>query len=675
MTFRLGSREIAKVGIVGSGQIGPDIALHFARALAPHGTPVVVVDVSEQALQSGERKLTRKLDKLVSRGRLKPEKLQALLARLTFTTDYSALADAQLVVEAASEDLAIKQSIFDKLESLCSLDALLTSNSSHLEPEVIFEKLKQPERTAITHYFFPAERNPLVEVVSGERTSAETSDFLMQFYEVLGKFPVRVRSRYGYAIDPIFEGLFLAGCLAVERDMGTLQQVDYVCQKALGQGVGPFTAMNLTGGNPLTRIGLSNYRTKIMDWYHCPDLLETQLEKGMPWETAGRDDVVEIDPRTESVLTDWMLGAYFGLTCEVLDADLIDMSDYDEALGIGLSMTPAFSLMNKKGIPQAFELVSKFAKQNSGFRISARLRSQADANKPWPLKSVVRTDVDDVAVLTIRRFKVLNALNEAVLAQLEEKIEAIGRDATIRSVVIRGFGTRAFVSGADINELAALKTRDEAVAKARRGQQVLSLIENLDKPVVAAMNGLAFGGGSELAMACHARVAAAGQRVFMGQPEPKLGVIPGYGGTQRLPRWIGLANAWPILRNGDPISSAQALELGLIQAEVPATELLDYAIKLSRDAASGSTTFARIKQGPLDESTDQLPEVELGHLSTAVDRLVQDAVLKGASASLDEGLKIEAETFGQCLATEDCRIGMENFVKNGPKKPAAFVNR
>jgi enoyl-CoA hydratase/carnithine racemase len=220
--------------------------------------------------------------------------------------------------------------------------------------------------------------------------------------------------------------------------------------------------------------------------------------------------------------------------------------------------------------------------------------------------------------------------------------------------------------------LAAQKTPEEAEAGCLRGMAVLNLLENLGKPVVCAINGLAFGGGNELAMSCSARIAKKGQKTFVAQPEPKLGIIPGNGGTQRLPRLIGIEKAWPILRNANPISSAQAKEIGLIQEEVEG-DLIEAAVDWVKKILSGKVRVPPIKKDPIPIPS-KLPEVDIGPLSRKIDSLLQKAVLEGAKMTLEEGLKWEAKTFGECLLTKDMRIGMDNFIKNGPRVNAPFVH-
>jgi len=243
----------------------------------------------------------------------------------------------------------------------------------------------------------------------------------------------------------------------------------------------------------------------------------------------------------------------------------------------------------------------------------------------------------------------------------------------VRAVVITGFGKKAFVSGADVSMLAAVKTAADGEKTSRESHAVLNRIENLRKPVVCAYNGLAFGGGNELALACHARLAPKGLEVLAGQPEPNLGIIPGAGGTQRLPRVVGLEAAWPMLRLGKPVGSADAKKIGLIRDEVDG-DVVAAAVDLARQAATGRVRLPRIRREPLPPP-GALPELPLGHLSTAVDAVLRKAVLEGAKLPLDEALALECKCFGEVCGLEDMRIGMENFLKNGPKAKAAFVHR
>ena len=367
-----------------------------------------------------------------------------------------------------------------------------------------------------------------------------------------------------------------------------------------------------------------------------------------------------------------MLGAYFGLVNEVLSSGITNVSDLEMGIEIGLVIEPPFALMNEVGVGAALEKVQAYRSVEESFPLGEALVGQAASKKPWRIPYVLRKDVDGVAVLTIRRPQVLNALNQDVFDQIRAHLRAVASDESIRGVVLTGFGRKAFVSGADVGMLARIRSEEEGERMSWSSHEVLNEIESFEKPVVCAYNGLAFGGGNEIGMACHARVARKGLDPLAAQPEPNLGIIPGAGATQRLPRLIGLAKAWPLLRTGRAISSAEALELGLIRDEVE-DDLIGAAARLARDIAAGHTELSPIPKEPI-EVPETLPDVELGHLSRAVDAVLRKAILEGARLPLTEALRFEAKCFGEVCGLEDMRIGIESFLKNGPRARARFVN-
>lgn len=665
-------RTIHKIGVVGSGNIGPDIALYFSKVFHKFGVPVVVVDISEKALKSGEARVKGKFGRGVRSGAFTKEEVDAMLSNLTWTTDYAQLNDVNFVIEAATEDVGIKRKIFAELEKFCPETAILASNSSHMEPEVIFEEITNKERCLVIHYFFPAERSIIVEIVPGKDTAPEVTDFLLNFYEQIGKAPIKVKSRYGYAIDPIFEGIFLAGALLIEKGIATVEQMDAMVQRALGLGVGPFTAMNLTGGNPITQHGVSEMHEKIMPWFHSPVILDNQVALDKPWKTSWKHEDVHYNESVYEKVADIIKGAYFGLVCEALDSGIVALGDLEMAVESSLVIKAPFQMMNSMGVDKALELVEAYAEEWPGFKVPDVLVKQAESGEPWNIPMVFREDREDVAVVTIRRPSALNALNTTIMTQLKNVFSDIQRDDKIKGAILTGFGVKAFVSGADVHEIARMRSPEELEVFALNGQSVLNFIENLGKPVVCAMNGLAFGGGNELAMACTARIAKNGTKVLCGQPEPKLGLVPGYGGSQRLPRIIGLSAAWPILRLGDPISSKEALELGLIQEEVDG-DIKEAGIAYVKKLISGEVSAPVIEKNPL-EIPDTLPEVDIGFLSKKTDEIMQRVILEGAKMRLEEGLRHEAKILGELVLTKDMRIGMETFRKFGPKTNAGFSN-
>jgi enoyl-CoA hydratase len=244
---------------------------------------------------------------------------------------------------------------------------------------------------------------------------------------------------------------------------------------------------------------------------------------------------------------------------------------------------------------------------------------------------------DGIARLTVNRPDKLNALNAIVINELGDAVTRIETDAAVRGVIVTGAGSKAFVAGADINELT-----EQGVTGGRNrallGQQVFRRLERCGKPVIAAVNGFALGGGCELAMACHLRIASENAR--FGQPEVKLGIAPGYGGTVRLPRIVGKARALELLLTGDMIDAEEARRIGLVNRVVPPERLLPEADSLLRSI---------LANGPL-----------------AV-RACLEAVDAGMDMSLDQALLLEAGYFGVLSATEDMREGTKAFLEK--RKP------
>lgn len=253
------------------------------------------------------------------------------------------------------------------------------------------------------------------------------------------------------------------------------------------------------------------------------------------------------------------------------------------------------------------------------------------------LKFVTYACADRMATITVNRPDKLNALNDDVMADIDAAFAHAKADADCGVVILTGAGEKAFVAGADIGELATQTVRG-GKAKSLYGQSVLANIENLGKPVIAMINGYAFGGGLELALACHVRTLAAETRI--GLPEVGLSIIPGYGGTQRLPRIVGRGRALELILTGKPITADTALSFGLVNRVAPAAELREVTEKLAG---------AMLGNGPLALA------------------MATEAVLRGSEVSLEEGLRIECDLFGIISSTDDMREGLNAFLEK--RKP------
>ncbi len=246
---------------------------------------------------------------------------------------------------------------------------------------------------------------------------------------------------------------------------------------------------------------------------------------------------------------------------------------------------------------------------------------------------------DDVATVTIHRPAKRNALNVKTVEEIFHAFQTVQADSGVKAAILTGSGEKAFAAGADINELTLLDSVG-GQRRSQRGNEILNFIENLGKPVIAAVNGAALGGGCELAMACTLRIASENAR--FGQPEVKLGLIPGYGGTYRLPRLVGKGRALEMLLTGDPISAEEALRIGLVNRVVPLAELLPAAQTLVGKITSNAPLALRYGV---------------------------EAVNKSLETSREQGALLEASLFGQCCASEDMKEGTRAFLE---KRAAKF---
>jgi len=252
---------------------------------------------------------------------------------------------------------------------------------------------------------------------------------------------------------------------------------------------------------------------------------------------------------------------------------------------------------------------------------------------PLTLDNVLYEKKGSIAYVTVNRPKVLNDLSTPTWADLRTAFEDARDDAAVRGVILTGAGDKAFIAGADIGELAHVAAF-EAEQSSRFGQEVLDLIENLGKPVIAAVNGFALGGGCETAMACTIRIAA--ENAKFGQPEVKLGLLPGGGGTQRLPRLVGKGRALQLILSGEMIGAEEAHRIGLVNEVVPAADLIARAEAVLKQISSNAPIAIKLALG---------------------------AVNKGMETSQSEGMLLEASYFGLCASTEDKKEGTAAFLE------------
>ena len=628
MAFTLSGRTVEKIALFGSGPAAADLALFFSTAFVRNSVSIVMIDQTDARLEEAAARIREKIAEGSKGKPMKPELAEAVLGGIRFSTDPAEASGAVLAVDASEEGPG-KRVNAAHLDDTLPEDTIVAIVTDSIDLDDLFNGLKRKERWLALHFCQPLARNMLVEIAPAPETKVATVDFVSQLLELSGKLPIVTRDGHScFAASSFRHRLAQAARLCVTRGEATEADLDALAAAALG--------------SPLFTPG------------------------------KGKEAPACADEAAQA-LTGRLKGACFLLASALVESGTASIEDLDLALEIGFKMKGPFALMNREGIARALELAEEYAAAAEGVEVPAILRNQAASGEPWFIPVVLRRDFDDVALVTIRRPRFLNALDRDVFSQIRSVFESVKQDGAIKAAVLTGFGIKAFVSGADIRELSRLKGPDEGYALSSRGQKIFTGVENLGKPVVAAMNGLAVGGGNDCAMACTVRIAGKGTKVLAGQPEPNLGLIPGYGGTQRLPRLIGMERAWSLLRIGNPISSSEAREWGLVLEEVAREELIDEAMRLARGIASGAISVPAIPKGPID-LPDDLPEIDVGHLSRKADEIIRRTIIEGAGMSLEEGLELEARGFGECFGTKDTRIGLENFLTNGPRSKAEFTH-
>ena len=653
-----------KVGVIGSGSIGPDLAYGFISALAKAGGgEVILLDIREEALAAGLERIRGYVAKGVSRGKLHPKAAQAIEAGLKPSTVMAELADCDYVLEAATEDLAVKQAILADLEAVVRPDCLIGFATSGIPRARIAAKAKRPERCFVNHPFFPAWRSlPMEVVLSGdEALGARMLETLVR----LGKVPIVTADVPCFAADDIFCNYCAEAARIVAEGRATPAQVDAIVDAAVGGG-GPFNVMDLTRGN-LLNVKCLNLMMEAEtggDWFAPPPIFSEQGNS--PWHDRKRPGNPDHDEALAVEVRERILAVLLGRTFFVVDKGICHPRELNwltrNALGFSSGL---LDLAAALGMERVRELCTAYAARNPGFELTASVAAKRMPHFP---RNIEIESAGEIAVLSIRRPEVMNALSEQTLAELNEALDALADDAAVKGVVLTSFG--GSLAGADIMELAVLETAAAARAKCLSGQAVLSRIAAFGKPVVAAVDGPVLGGGAEIAMACHGRVV--GRNLMLGQPEVNLGIIPGYGGTQRLPRLIGLERALDLLRTGRPVGAKEACAWGWALGEPAADPVAEAKALIVRHLA-GKSSLAPVNPEPIAVA-ETLPSLDIGQHSLAIDAVLVDVIRQGLARPLAEGLIVEADGFARCRGLVDYDIGMKNFIQNGPRVPAVFLH-
>jgi enoyl-CoA hydratase/3-hydroxyacyl-CoA dehydrogenase len=651
------------VGVIGSGSIGPDLAYGFLSAIARSGGTVYLHDIRQEALDAGMKRIGKYMEKARARGKLSAKDAEAMRQRLVPTLEIGKLAACDYVLEAATENLETKRAILARLEKVVRPDALVGFATSGLPRARIAAGAVHPERCFVNHPFYPAWRALPIEVVlSGDEALGRR---MIETLRRLGKVPIVTADVPCFAADDIFVNYCAEAARIVAEGLATPAQVDEVVDRAVGGG-GPFQVMDLTAGNPLNVHCLELMRDGPdgTPWFDPPPIFRTQGTR--PWHEKGRPTRAPCPPAVAHQIRDRILAVLLARTAYVADNGICDPSDLDwmtrNALGFRVGL---LDLAHDLGADEAHRVCTAYAATHPGFAVPRSLQER----RPTPFLRDVKVERDgELAVVTLRRPEVRNALSERTMRELGEAFAALERNPSVRGVVLTSFD--GAIAGADITELAALKDPLDCQRSSSTGQRVLDRIAAFPHPVVAAVDGQVLGGGAETSMACHARVV--GPQLVLGQPEVNLGIIPGYGGTQRLPRLVGLERGAEMVRTARTASAAEACAWGWATGE-PTADVVGAAKALLRRHLAGEVRLAPVDPAPMDVPA-AFPAADVGYRSLAIDAILVDVLRDGLALPLAEGLAVESRGFGRCKDTVDMDIGMKNFIQNGPRVPAVFLN-
>jgi len=651
------SRPLPKeMAVIGAGNIGTDIA-YFFRTAFPQ-SKLYVVDVVEDALKAAKQRFEGYAQKGVEKKKLKAEQVDAILGNVVYTTDYNQLKNCSLVIEAATEAVELKKKIFTQLESIVAEDAILTSNTSGIPAEQIFSHLKHPGRTAITHFFAPAWYSLGVEVVNWDKAEEDTIDYLLWFMATAGKAPIAAANVFSFLLNRLFETWASEAAGLLHK--ATSKEIDAVSEEFLGAG--PFFVTGVGGGIPLAHASMT--RRMAERPAYAPPHLMLSVEK---WAFNRPRTKVDVPPETADWIRMRFLGTVFSQAFEIADRNIGTLTDLNFGSVIALAYKKGIiDLMANLGADKIKDIMKRFDAERPGW---PKATKPVEQYFDFP-RDILVDRVDGVTILTIRRPQAANALSDHTCNEILTELKKGEADPSVKGFVITGYGPKAFCAGADIGGfVATFGDNEKGQALSRGNSKVLEFIDRMNKPVVAALNGLAMGGGFELASRCHSMVAM--EKTFMQLPEITLGMIPGMGGVV-IPyrKWPQAAAKFhSMIVKAERLTVQEAVEIGIVKKTAKSfPELIDAAIA---EVGRLQGNVPRIADGPVsipefivpdDPKAGDLP------LSKEILGIIGGVINKAAAAkTLSEALEIAYLGAGDISCAKDCKEGVTAFLQK--RKP------
>jgi enoyl-CoA hydratase/3-hydroxyacyl-CoA dehydrogenase len=657
---------VFKAAVLGGGTMGGEIAQVIANA----DIPVVVKDVERKfvdaALEKSRAVTKQQLDKLVSKEKLTQEqadaRLDEVMGRITGTTTYEEFGDVDFVIEAVPERMEIKKSVYAELDEATPGHAILASNTSSLSIAEMGRETLRPGKVIGFHFFFPASVMPLVEIISGEDTSRDTLTTAFNFAQAIRKQPITCKEVPGFVVNRILN----SGAGEVWREQEekglSIKKIDDGIAAANVTPMGPFFLIDMLGLD--TVLHVAEYLNESYgDSFYVHKGMQKLVGDGKLGAKSGGEGFYkdgepnipgDADPDIEE-LADLLMLKSFVEACKVLEEGICTVREIDLGMmaGAGLDprrgLFPPFWKADLEGLDTILEKLEQFEESHGERFAPPRTLKRLVAQGRHGLKtgqgfySYPQTDAEgtvklekrgDVAIAWLAN-PPMNAISPQVIQDLGKAWEEVKADDELKAMVVYSSLPVVFSAGADIK---AFTSMDEAggAELINAGHALLRELGQNRVSTVAAVNAIAFGGGCELAMACDFRIAA--DSAVFGQPEINLGIIPGFGGTQRLPRLVGPSKALEMNLTGDAVLAPEASEWGLADALVPDEELFDTAFAWAKKLAG---------QAPL-----------------AVEQIKQVA----NKADLDEGIEAEKQGFATAFLSEDGKEGISAFLQKRSAK-------
>jgi len=656
------AREIRKILVVGAGTMGHGIAEVAAIA----GYSVAMVDISEDILRRALERIRWSLSKLKERGTLR-EDIEAIMARIsTGTSIEEAARDADFVIEAVPENMDLKRQVFSALDRSAPRHAVLATNTSSLPIGEIAEATSRPEAVIGMHFFNPPPLMPLVEVIRGPKTSEDTLRTTIEVARRMGKEVVVVNKDIpGFIVNRLLSRLIEQACYMVEERGLTIQAVDSAARYRAGLPMGVFELVDFTGIDVVASI-FSEMSRRGFTARTCRSIVERYERKELGMK-SGRGFYTYPSPgvysrpaiaREEGEGVDLveLFAPMINEAAYLLEEGIVDSPEViDKAVKLGLGyprgvlemadewgvdavverlnrVSSASSMSHNRPRPLLLKMVSEGRvgiKSGRGFYTYAGISEKR-------MKTIVVRRENRVGWIVLNRPEKLNAISPEMLEELSSALRELEGDEGVRVIVVTGSG-RAFSAGADVTAFSGVNPVSSYIYS-RRFQEVLNMIERTPKPVIAAINGYALGGGLELAMACDIRIAS--ESAMLGQPEINLGLIPGAGGTQRLSKLVGRGRAKELIMLGDPIPAREAERIGLVNRVVPHERLESEVRAIANKLA-------------------EKPPIALMAAKIAINL--------GSDYPLEAGLALEASLFSMLFSTEDLVEGVSAFLQR--RKP------